>query len=124
MRPELEHLQSTDRGEAELRTGLDYGSDGPVVLRVRKRDGRYELDDAGAAVRITGQPEGWQDVAAGLVTAHGLSIDPDGVVSVPAVEDRDVDAVTLSVADTSLALYLALRESDLAVGFDSDTSVE
>jgi hypothetical protein len=124
MRPELEELQTMDRGEVEVRTGFDYGPDGPVVLRVRKRDGRYEMDDAGAAVRLTGHPDGWQDVAAGLVTAHGLSINPDGVVFVLAIEHRDVDALTLSVADTSLALYSALREPDLAVGFDSDTSVE
>jgi hypothetical protein len=124
MRPELEKLQTTDSGEAELRTGLDYGPDDPVVLRVRKRDGRYDMDDAGAAVRLTGHPDGWQDVAAGLVTAHGLSINPDGVVFILEVEARDVDALTLSVADTSLALYSALRQPDLAVGFDSDTSVE
>lgn len=124
MRPELEHLQSMVQGEAELKTGLSYGSDEPVVVHVRKRDGRYDVDDDGAAVRLAGEPEGWEEVAAGLVTAHGLDINPKGVVFVPAVEDRDLDALTLSVADTSVSLFSALREPDLAVGFDSDTSVE
>jgi hypothetical protein len=124
MHPELEHLQTMDRGEAELKTGLTYGSDTPVVIRVHKQDGRYSLDDDGAAVRLSGTPEGWREIASGLVAAHGLDIDHRGVVFVPAAAGRDVDAVALSVADTSLSLYAALRDPGLEVGFDSDTSVE
>ena len=124
MRSELEHLQSMDQGEAELTTGLSYRSDAPVVVHVRKRDGHYDVDDDGAAVRLTGEPEGWQAIAAGLVTAHGLDINPEGVVFVSGVADRDLDALTLSVADTSMSLYSALRDPGLEVGFDSDTSVE
>ena len=124
MRPELEALAAQETGEIQLTTGLTYGAEGPVVIRIRKQDQSYALDDEGAAVRQAGNPDGWTDVADGVVRTHGLAVDPDGVVSLADANERDLEALTLSVADTSLALYSALRNTDVEVGFDSDTSVE
>ena len=124
MDPALDRLRNDEEGEAYVQTALSYASGQPVVIRVRRRGDGYDIDDDGTAVRIAGQPRGWRESAEGLALAHGMNISNGGVVSVPAVEGRDLDALVLSVADTSLSLYLALVESDLSVGFDSDTSVE
>lgn len=124
MEQALERMRTEDQGEAWIETALSYTSGQPVVVRVRRRGHRYDIDDDGSAVRLAGEPEGWFDDAAGLATAQGMNINRSGVVFVPAVEGRDIAALVLSVADTSLSLYFALLESDLAVEFDSDTSVE
>lgn len=121
---QLARLHEQDDGETSVETGLSYGSARPVTVRVRRRGQRYDLDDDGVAVTLAGEPEGWLEVAEGLMAAHGLNIDRRGVVSVPAVEGRDLAALVLAVADTSLSLYTSLLATDLEVGFDSDTSVE
>jgi len=120
----LDSLASAAHGEVVLETGLSYTPEHAVSVRIRKRDQRYDLDDDGTAVRLAGEPPGWWGIAEGLMTAHGLNVNRRGVVFVPAVVGRDVRALALSVADTSRTLYLALIESDVEVGFDSDTSVE
>ena len=120
----LSELSGEENGETSVETALSYTSDQPVVIHVRKRGPRYDVDDDGAAVRLAGEPTGWHEEAEGLARAHGLNINRSGVVFVPAVVGRDIDALVLSVADTSLSLYLALLESDVSVESDSDTSVE
>ncbi len=124
MEEELRALRDQDEAEAVLETALSYGSAEPVRVRIRKREDRYDIDDGGNAVRLAGEPDGWFELAQGLMTAHGLNVNRRGVVSVPTVVGRDIGALTLSVADTSVALYSALLESGSEVDFDSDTSVE
>lgn len=124
MEQELQALSRLDHGEVVLETALAYSAEEPVRVRVRKREDRYDVDDDANAVRLAGEPDGWLGVAEGLMASHGLNVNRRGVVYVPAVVGRDIGALALSVADSSLTLYSALVESGSEVGFDSDTSVE
>ncbi len=124
MEEELESLTSRERGEVVLETALSYTSDQPVRVRVSKSDDRYSVDDDAEAVRLAGEPDGWRETAEGLMKAHGMSVDERGAVFIPAVVGRDLRALVLSLADTSLALYSALMATEAEVGFDSDTGVE
>ena len=124
MEDDLESLTTMERGEVVVTTGLSYTSEHPVRVRVRKRDNRYDLDDDAEAVRLAGEPSGWFATAEGLMKAHGANVNRRGAVFVPAVAGRELGALVLTVADTSLTLYSALIETDVEVGFDSDTSVE
>ncbi len=119
MKEPLASLASEERGEVVLETGLSYTPDHAVAVRVRKRERRYDVDDGGAAVRLSGKPTGWLHIAERLVEAKGMNVNRRGVVFVPAVEGRDIHALVLRVAKTSLALYLALLESELEAGSES-----
>jgi len=120
----LAELGNREQGEVVLETALSYGTSEPVRVRVRKRGNRYDIDDDANAVRLSGKPQGWLEVAEGLMVAHGLNVNRRGAVHVPVHVGRDIAALVLSVADTSLTLYSALIEVDVEVGFDSDTSVD
>jgi hypothetical protein len=91
-------------------SGLTYRLDEPVLVRVVHRERRFDLDDDGAAVRLAGARPGWLEVATEVVARASLNVNRRGVVSVPAVEGRGIDALVGRVAQASRAVYLALLE--------------
>lgn len=95
-----------------LEFGLIYRLAEPVVVRVRRREHRYDLDDDGAAVALAGKRPGWLDVASAVVAREGFNVNRRGVVFVPAVEGRDIGDLARRLAETSRAVYLALLELD------------
>ena len=101
--------------ETVLDSGVPYGDGENVPIRVRQRDRRYVLDDAGAAARKAGVSLRRRDrfeLADRLVAHGGLNVSRDGVVFVPAVEGRDLARLAIRVADASRALYAELLELD------------
>jgi hypothetical protein len=108
-----ERLAPGDAQDPEARVlepGPAYAPGRPVRLRLRIRGRRRDLDDLGAAVRAAGAPASWLDIAERVVAAAGLNVNRRGVVFVPAVAGRDLEALARKVADTSLALYQELLE--------------
>jgi hypothetical protein len=101
-----------ERGEITLETGLTFDGRRPIEARVRKRGRRYDIGDEASAVSAAGKPPGWLRVAERIVADVGLNVNRRGVVFVSAVEGRDIASLTLLVADTSLAVYTALLESE------------
>jgi hypothetical protein len=91
-------------------SGLTYRSDEPVLVRVVHREHRYDLDDDGAAVQLAGKRSGWFEAANRIVVREALNINRRGVVFVPAVDGRDIDALAQRVAETSRQVYLTLLE--------------
>jgi ankyrin repeat protein len=91
-------------------TSLSYMPGRPVRIRIRRREHRYDIDDMGEAVAITGRPRGWLEAAERTVRAMGWNINRDGVVFVPAVEGRDIDALVQRSAEASLAVLEAILE--------------
>jgi hypothetical protein len=91
-------------------SGLTYRADEPVLVRVVHREHRYDLDDDGAAVQLAGRRPGWFDVANRVVVRDALNVNRRGVVFVPAVEGRDIEALSRRVAETSRQVYLALLD--------------
>jgi hypothetical protein len=101
-----------ERAELSLDSGLWYREDEPVVVRLRKRGGRYDLDDEGRAVALAGKPPGWHELAVAVVAGQfSLNVSRDGAVFVPAVEGG-VDLAWLAgrVAEASRALYQELLD--------------
>jgi hypothetical protein len=102
--------------ESRREFGLAYSDGSPVVVRVRKRDRRYDIDDDGAGVaraREAGTTRRWLAVAQRVVAEDALNVNRRGVVFVPAVEGRDIDALAERVARTSRAVeseLLAVEE--------------
>jgi hypothetical protein len=96
--------------EITVDSGLTYASDDPVLVRIRRRERRYDLTDDGAAVQRAGRPPGWHAVLERTVATEALNVNRRGVVFVPVVADRDLAALALRVAETSRAGYLALLE--------------
>ena len=108
---ELDALRAGDSGEALVDTGLDYGDGESVLVSVRKRGRRYDIDDRGRAAAKAGKPRGWLDLASEVVARDHLNINRAGVIFVPAVEGGlDVGALALRVGDRSLALYEELLD--------------
>jgi hypothetical protein len=99
-----------ERGEVLLDLGLSYFEDQSVMIRVRKRGRRYDLDDEGRATRFAGTPDGWLDVSEGVVASEGFNINRRGVVGVSVVEGRDLASLALRLGDSSVAVYAALLE--------------
>jgi hypothetical protein len=104
----------TGDGEAVLEVpGVDYVPGAPVRVRVRRRGIRYDLDDLGGAVEAAGRPAGWRDAAQAVVDDASLNLARrTGAVFVPAVEGRDIAALVVRVADTSLGVHRAVLELD------------
>jgi hypothetical protein len=98
------------RGEVALNSGLSYFEGQSVVIRVRKRGHRYDLDDGGTAARLAGKPDGWLELSDGVVAREGFNINRRGVVAVSVVEGRDLASLVLRLADSSVAVYSALLE--------------
>ena len=88
-------------------SGLVYSNGEPVVVRVRQRGRRVDIDDDGAALaraRAVGTTARWLDVARRVVAADDLNVNRRGVLFVPAVEGRDIDELAARVARASRAL--------------------
>src|SRR3954454_2685926 len=96
-------------------TGLSYSDGDAVVVRVRKRGRRYDIDDGGAAVaraRAAGTTPRWLEVAERVVAEDALNVNRRGVVFVGAVEGRDIDGLARGVAATSRAVESELLAAD------------
>jgi hypothetical protein len=95
-------------------SGLFYGGAGPVIVRIRKREHRYDIDDDGNGARLSGGrgAEGWLEVAERAVEEEAMNVNRRGVVFVQAVEGRDIEKLVGQVARASLAVYDALLELD------------
>jgi hypothetical protein len=88
-------------------SGLVYTDGDPVVVRVRQRGRRIDIDDDGAALaraRAVGATVRWLDVARRVVAADDLNVNRRGVIFVPVVEGRDIDELAARVARASRAL--------------------
>ena len=96
--------------EAQIATSLRYADQEPVVVHVRKRGIRYDLDDGGAAVAAAGRPAGWLAVAERVADELALNVNRAGVVFVQSFEGRDLDALAERVAETSRAVFAELLE--------------
>ena len=86
---------------------------GPVLVRVRCRGGRCEIDARGWAVAAAGRPPGWRDAAERTVAEIGWNVARTGVVFVVAAADRDIGDLVRRTADAALAVrdaILALEE--------------
>ena len=101
-----------DTGSVTLDSGRRFPDGEPLLVRIRKREVRYDIDDDGIAVRKAGKPSGWRDVAERVVEEDGLNINRAGVVFVTGFERRrgDVPALAFRVAERSLAVYEALLD--------------
>ena len=97
-------------GETVVDTGIGYRDGDQVLIRVRRRGRRYDLSDGGGAADRGGRRSGWLARAEQVVAARGMNVNRRGVVFVPAVEGRDLDALTRRLAETSRQVYLALLE--------------
>jgi hypothetical protein len=105
----LEPLAHTS-GEVTADTGLHYRAGDPVCIRVRRRGRHYDLTDDGAAVNRAGRPAGWLAVVDRLVAEDGFNVNRRGVLSVPAVDGRDIAALAARLAECSRRVYLTLLE--------------
>lgn len=92
-------------------SGLTYRRADPVLIRVRRRGRRYDLADDGAAIVRAGKPTGWLEWVEAVVSAEGFNVNRSGVISVPAVEGRDIAVLVLRLAQTSRTAYLTLLEA-------------
>ena len=102
---------SGESSEVLVDSRLTYRSGDPVRIRVRQRGRRYDLADDGAAVSLAGKPSGWLERVEHVVAGDGFNVNRRGVIFVPAVEGRDIAALTLRLADTSRSAYLTLLEA-------------
>ena len=96
--------------QEQIETGRTYGSSEPVIIRVTRRGTKVTIDDAGAAVRLTGRPRAWLERADRIVRSAGVNVNRRGVVFVPAVGEARVDRLVALVTATSLELYDALLD--------------
>jgi ankyrin repeat protein len=83
---------------------------GPVLVRVRCRGGRCEIDDRGWAVGSTGRPPGWHEVAGRTVAELGWNVARTGTVFVAAAAGRDIDDLVRRTADAALAVRDAILD--------------
>jgi hypothetical protein len=97
--------------ERVVQPGQAFGDGEAVRIRIRKRGRRYDIDDDGAAWAKAGASGRHAVEAAEQVVAQdGFNVNRSGVVFVPAVEGRDIDALATRLADCSLAVYAELLE--------------
>jgi hypothetical protein len=90
-------------------TGLRYGVDEPVRIRIRRRGRRYDLDDRGDAVRLGGKAPGWREAAEWAV--EPMNVSRQGIVFVPAVEGNwDLGELARRLGESAQAVYEALVE--------------
>ncbi len=99
-------------GAQLLETGLEYVPGQPVLVSMRKRGYRYDIDDRGEAVRLAGTPRGWLKAAKRVVLEYSLNVNRAGVVFVQGYEWRwrDLDELAQRIAATSVALHAELLE--------------
>jgi hypothetical protein len=89
---------------------LIYREGEPVRVRVRHREQWVELDDEGRAVELAGRPEGWLELAEGVVAREGMNVNRAGRIFVRVHESRDLDDLERRLAESSLAVYEALLD--------------
>ncbi|MEA2279117.1 MAG: hypothetical protein QOC78_4077 [Solirubrobacteraceae bacterium] len=89
-------------------TGLSYLPGRPIRISVRRRGTRYDIDDMGAAVAISGRPPGWLQAAERAVGALGWNISREGVVFMQAVEGRDIEDLVRRTGEASAAVLDAV----------------
>ena len=106
------------RAQVSLDSGLSYREREPVVVLLRKRGRRYDLQDDGRAVALAGKPPGWRERAAQVVRGeYCLNVSREGTVFVPAVEGGvDLEWLARRVAEASLALYQELLDFGESAG--------
>jgi ankyrin repeat protein len=83
---------------------------GPVLVRVRCRGGRCEIDDRGWAIGTAGRPPGWLEAAERAVAELGWNVARTGTVFVAAAADRDIDDLVRRTADAALAVRDAILD--------------
>jgi hypothetical protein len=89
---------------------VDYAGDDPIMIWIRRRGRRYDLDDDGAAVARAGKPADWLSISGHLVARESFNINRRGVVFVPVVERRDIAALACRLAQACRSVYLTLLE--------------
>jgi len=77
---------------------------GDVLVRVRCRGGRCEIDDRGWAVEFAGRPPGWFETAERTVAELGWNVARTGKVFVTTRADRDIDDLVRLTADAARAV--------------------
>jgi hypothetical protein len=114
IRSALEDVADADGyAEVEVETDLRYPDGTPVVIEVRRRQGRLLLHDRGDAVMRSGRPQGWAEAAERAVRRSGMNVSPTtGAVFVPGSGGRDLDDLALRLARSSLGVLEALVELD------------
>jgi hypothetical protein len=99
-----------ESGEALVDTELDYGDGEPVLVSVRKRGNRIDIDDRGRGAEKAGKPRGWLPLAEEVVARDFLNVNRAGVVFVGSFEGRELEPLVQRVADRSLAVYEELLD--------------
>jgi hypothetical protein len=99
-----------ESGEALVDSGLDYGDGEPVLVSVRKRGNRIDIDDRGRGAAKAGKPRGWLPLAEEVVARDFLNVNRAGVVFVGSFEGRELEPLVQRVADRSLAVYEELLD--------------
>ena len=94
-----------------LDTGVSYLSGRPVRIRVRKRDGRYDMSDDAAAVTLAGRPPGWLTTMTHAVAERRMNVNRRGVIFVTGFEGRDLASLARRLAECSRLTYLTLLET-------------
>jgi hypothetical protein len=104
-------MSEIELSERVVEPGPAYADGDPVRIRIRKRGHRYDLDDDGAGWAKAGASgRAALEAAEQVVVQEGFNVNRSGVVFVPAVEGRDIDALAERLADCSLAVYAELLE--------------
>jgi hypothetical protein len=113
IRAELDALRTSDDeyGETVLDTGLEYRPGRSVNISVRKRGGRFDLTDEGAAVDLAGRPRDWLPIVSATVAGMGMNVNRRGVVFVTGFARRDVAHLVMRLAECSRMVYVSLLES-------------
>ena len=107
----MTHTIGDARAELSIEAG-EYFVGRPIVIRVRRRGHRVDLDDRGAAVELAGRPLGWLAVAERVVAETGMNVNRAGVVFVPALVGRDIETLARRLGQASKAVYAELLEVD------------
>jgi hypothetical protein len=94
-----------------LDTGVSYLPDRPVRIRVRKRDGRYDMSDDAAAVTLAGHPLGWLSTMTHAVAEQCMNVNRRGVIFVTGFAGRDLASLARRLAECSRLTYLTLLET-------------
>lgn len=102
---------SGESNDVIVDSGLTYRPDDPVLIRVRQRGRRYDLADDSAALVRAGKPPGWLERVERVVATDGFNVNRRGVISVPAVQGRDIGVLVFRLAETSRTAYLTLLEA-------------
>ena len=100
------------RSEAVRTTELAYMPGRPVRISVRRPWHRYDIDDMGAAVALSGRPPGWRATAERAARELDWNVNRDGVVFMQTLEGRDLDWFVRRTAEVSLAALGAILDAE------------